>query len=245
MVIRIFLGNVGSGKTASCVRDMYMQQGFRKTYSNIKTKIRGTYPISPDMIIKKELIDGKKDKFKLSLNTEFWKKEVSKNPHGINVILDEAHSIINARRAMSKANIIVSDWISLIRRILGNTEFSGDLTLVSQLSRRLDPIAREMATHIRYHVCFYEKYCKACKLFYPENSEMPEPLQQCANCNTYNLTKRNFQIFVMHFRNMEKFMLWHEFKKKTFHKMYVITDIEKYFPLYNSLQWDNMFSELY
>ena len=74
-----------------------------KYYSNIITKIKSNIQISPEMIIKKDLVDyktrkttGKKEAiYKHSLNVEYWKS--IKDP--INVVLDEAHSILNARRS--------------------------------------------------------------------------------------------------------------------------------------------------
>lgn len=70
----------------------------RKTYSNIKTKLKNQVNINPSMIIKKEVVDTKKKKdgtiepvYEYKLNIDYWKG--IKEP--INVILDEAHSIIN------------------------------------------------------------------------------------------------------------------------------------------------------
>ena len=149
-MIKIILGNVGSGKTALAVREMFVNKLNRKTYSNIITKnLKNVVPITPRMIIKEEIVTYKKNRktgkeepvYKHTLNVKFWKD--IKEP--INVVLDEAHSIINARRSMSKINIIVTDWIALIRRVLGQSESGyGELVLISQLANRIDVIAREM-----------------------------------------------------------------------------------------------------
>lgn len=253
MPIKIYLGNVGSGKTASCVREMYLNKEFRATYSNIKSNIKGMRVISPEMIAKRELIDTKKKRdgttepvYKLSMNTEFWKEEIKKHKHGINVIIDEAHSVLNARRAMSKANIIISDWLALIRRVLGSSDAGhGDLILISQLPRRLDPIARDMATQIRYHICYYRKTCKKCSKTWTEHSELPEPFQNCPYCNSFYLKKHSHKILVLHFDSFNKFEVFKELTQPTYYKRYFVLDIEKYFPMYDTLQWDNLFSELY
>lgn len=75
-----------------------MNMANRKTYSNIKTKLKNQVNINPSMIIKKEVVDTKKKKdgtiepvYEYKLNIDYWKG--IKEP--INVILDEAHSIIN------------------------------------------------------------------------------------------------------------------------------------------------------
>ena len=125
-MIKLILGNLGSGKTAFAVREMALNLNDRKTYSNVQTKLKNQVDISPDMIIKREIVDYKQNRkteekepiYKSTLNMEYWKG--IKEP--INVLLDEAHTLLNARRAMSKTNIIVSDWISLLRRVLGSTD---------------------------------------------------------------------------------------------------------------------------
>lgn len=249
-MIKIILGNVGSGKTAFAVREMYLNKSRRKTYSNIVTKLKNQINITPEMIIKKEVIDYKKNRktrenepvYKYSLNVDYWKK--INEP--INVVLDEAHSIINARRSMSKINIVVSDWIALIRRVLGQAEADyGELVFISQLERRLDVIAKDMATNVLYTRCHYFKSCKKCGITWQENSELPEPLMECPACKSWQIKKYNYNIEVWHFRNMEYFNLWFEFQHKSFYKHYIITDIEQYFKYYNTMQWENLFDSYY
>lgn len=249
-MITISLGNVGSGKTASIVREMYLNPSHRKTYSNIITKgIKNCVVIDPKMIIKKEIVGEKKKRsgeteavYESKLHIDYWKD--IKEP--INVILDEAHTIMNSRRAMSKTNQIITDWMALIRRVLGSSESGyGELTLISQLFNRVDIIAREMATKIKWHVCHYIKTCKKCGWSVQENSDDPEPLWECLNCGSPRIHKHTHVIEVKHFRNSDSFLDWKEYGSRTYHKHYYITDIEKYFKMYDTLQWDNMFSEFY
>ena len=248
-MIKIYLGNVGSGKTVSAVREMYINENRRKTYSNIVTTLKNQVNINPTMIIKQEIIDYKKKRtgeiepvYKHSLNIEFWKK--IKEP--INVILDEAHSIINARRAMTKINVIVTDWIALIRRVLGQTESdSGELIFISQLERRLDPIARDMATQIRYHMMHYLKTCQGCFISWQEHSEMPETLTVCPKCRGFELIKSNYTVEVWHFTSIQMFQFWKDYGQQCFYKHYFIRYISKYFQYYSTMQWDNLFSEFY
>lgn len=248
-MIRISLGNVGSGKTASEVREMMLNASRRTTYTNVKTKIKHGRLLEPSMIIKKEQVDTIKKKsgevqpvFDYKLNVEYWKS--IKEP--INVVLDEAHSIMNSRRAMSKTNVIITDWLALIRRVLGQSESGyGELVFITQLPNRIDVIAREMAHQVRYHVCHFQKTCKKCGTTWRENSEMPESIWICPSCGDDRLRKHSHQIEVWHFSSMKEFEMWREFGQKNFYKHYLINDIEKYFPLYDTLQWDNLFGEYY
>ncbi len=249
-MIRIILGNLGSGKTAFAVRQMAINLNNRKTYSNIQTSLKNQIDISPDMIIKKEIVDYKKNKktgekepiYKFALNMEYWKK--IKEP--INVTLDEAHTILNARRAMSKTNIIVSDWLSLLRRVLGSTDAGfGELTFISQLANRIDVIARDMATNIIYTICHYLKSCEICETTWQENSEMPEGYLICPVCSSGKIQKHTHRLEVWHFPNIQKFQMWFNYGEKTFYKRYYVNDIEDYFGFYDTLQWDNLFSTFY
>tara|TARA_Y100000310_G_scaffold345798_1_gene470095 strand:+ start:5426 stop:6157 length:732 start_codon:yes stop_codon:yes gene_type:complete len=241
----------GSGKTAFAVREMALNIANRKTYSNIQTNLKNQINISPDMILKKEIVDYKKNSktgekepvYKYSLNTEYWKK--IKEP--INVTLDEAHTILNSRRTMSKVNIVVSDWLALIRRVLGSSDSgAGEVTFISQLANRIDNIARDMATNVIYVICHFYKTCKVCSVSWTENSEMPEGYQVCPYCQSNSILKHSHKIECWHFPNIQLYQMWHQFGQRTFYKHYFINNIDdNYFKLYNTLQWDNMFSSLY
>jgi hypothetical protein len=235
-MIRISLGNVGSGKTANEVREMYLNPAKIKTYTNIKTKLNHQIDISPDMVATLGE-DGK-----LRVNMDFW-MEIQEP---INIVIDEAHSIINSRRAMSKVNVVVTDWLSLVRRFLGeDSRGAGELVFITQLPNRIDNIAREMATQVRYHVCHYWKTCLNCGYSWYENSDMPEKMGYCENCLSTNIRKHHHQIEIKHYPNMESYNFMKVWGKETHYRHYFVRDIEKYFPLYDTLQWDNMLSELY
>ena len=249
-MIILSLGNPGSGKTASIVREMAMEASGRKSYSNIITKrIKSNSIINPEMIVSKNIVKTIKKKsgemepvYELKLNVDFWKS--INEP--IDVIIDEAHSIINARRAMSKVNVIMSDWLALIRRVIGQSDSGyGRLVLISQLLRRIDPIARDMATQVRFHRCHYMKTCRECYMMWRENSDNPEPIWQCPGCGSFKIKKHSHKVEVWHFPDVKAYEAWAEFGMSSFHRHYIINDIEDFFPMYNTLQWDNMFSELY
>jgi len=237
-----------SGKTACAVREIFKDHLRIKTYSNIITSLPQQITISKDKIVKKEIVDYKKNKktgedkpiYEETLNIDYWKQ--LNEP--INVILDEAHTILNSRQAMKKQNILVTQWLALIRRVLNQGEgLSGDLTFITQLPNRLDIIARDMATHVRYHICHYRKTCNACGSRFKETSQTPEPLKYCPVCGKPKLIKHSHIIEALHFNSMCSFNAWNIEGMKTYYRRYYIKDIEKYFPLYNTLQWENMFSD--
>ena len=243
-MIRIFLGNIGSGKTAACVRELMINPTQRYTVSNIITKgIKNNIVIKPEWIVKKDVIGHKKNGeeiYKLKVNREFWEK-LSKKHNTLNVVIDEAHTILDSRRSMSTVSKCMNDWLSLLRRVLGKSPAGyGTLTLISQIDRRIDVNARELSTEIRYHMCHYSKRCKKCGLYWGENNETPDPLYTCPQCNSSRVEQFNFIIEVWHFTSMENYQAWKDFKAKTYYKHYNIMDIEKYFKHYNTLQWENL-----
>ncbi len=246
-MIKIFLGNVGSGKTACAVREL-VREDHIVTYTNIKTKkVKNQILIKPEMIIKQEELGEKRDgtkNYKYSLNDTYWKEAVKKHKK-VSVILDEAHTILNSRRAMSQVNIIVTNWLSLVRRVLGSSDGSqGELTFITQLPNRIDIVAREMATQIRFHLCHYQKSCLVCGRGWFENSEMPEKLNRCP-CGSFKLEKHSHKIEVWYFSKMQDYQFFKEFGAKTFYKHIIVHDIEKYFPLYDTMQWENLFESFY
>lgn len=247
-MITLMLGLQGSGKTACCVREIMKDISGKTFFSNIITfKIKNNVVIKPEMIYKKEIIKVKKSgevTYKYSVNKEFWQNAVRKHK-SLNVIIDEAHSILNARRAMSKHVQPILDWISLLRRVLGSTESGhGELYLVSQIERRIDVVAKEQSTQIRYHVCHYKKTCKKCLFTVNENNEIPEQMFVCPVCKSI-LIKHSHIIEVWHFVNYDNFIRWKYYRlKKSYYKHYYVTDIEEVFPFYNTMQWDNLISQI-
>ena len=217
-------------------------------YSNVMTKgLPNNKLIKSSMIYKKELIKSIKKRggelepvYDYKLNADYWKS--IKEP--ISVVLDEAHQIMNSRRAMSKKNIIIMDWIALLRRVLGGADRGyGELVLITQLPRRIDPIARDMASQVRYHRCHYQKTCKNCMNTWQEQNDDPEPNWRCMRCGGFDIIKHNHIIEVWHFASMQMYDAWQFFGMDTFHRHYFVNDIEKVFPMYDTLQWDNMFTE--
>lgn len=245
-MITLFLGNVGSGKTASAVWEV-INKPYRKYYTNIKIKAKNAISIKGDMIIKKELQrtvnkkDGtQKPIYDISLNKEFW-MNVEKP---ISIILDETDQYLFARSGMSKTNKIMSQWLSMIRRVLGQGDVNAELILITQLSRKMDVIGREMAHNIKYFLCTYLIQCKKCGATYQENSDMPKKMELC-ECGGYRFNKHSHVITVYCFADIDAFTGWKEWGMKTYYENYNILDIHKTFDKYDSYQWDDMFEDFY
>lgn len=245
-MIRIILGNVGSGKTALIVREMLVNNN-KNYYSNIITRqIKNNTVIEKSNIIKEEVIRIKKNgepELKQVLNKEFWYN--LNRDKSLNIVLDEAHTLINPRKSMSKINLIMGDFMALLRRVVGsNTHDYGELVLITQLERRLDVIAREMATVVQYVLGHYERHCKKCGKLLVENNETPNKLFNCPKCNKPT-EKKNFIIEVFSFENIDKFHTWEvsRRRRKTYYNRYFVTDIEETFKHYNTLQWENLISD--
>jgi hypothetical protein len=198
------------------------------------------------MLITKELVSTKKNGekvYKKKFNKKFW-KETQEKYTCINIVLDEVHQFLNPRRGMSADAIIMTDFLSMIRRMLGSTPAgSGTLTMITQLPRRIDGIAREMATQIRHCRSHYTKECTLCKANWPEHSDLPEPAETCRNCGSDTLFKHTIQVEVWHFATIHKYEAWYEFGEDTHHMHYLVGDVADYFKFYNTLQWDAMFSD--
>lgn len=247
-MIRLMLGGLGSGKTACMVRELARNPSKRVSFSNIETNnIKNNIVITPEMIVCKEVSHTKKtgeQNFTYALNVDFWKKAVKKYG-SINVVLDEAHTLIDSRRAMSKLNKVMNDYLALLRRVVGqDSRGYGELVLITQLERRLDVIAKELATSVYYHVCHYTIVCNNCRRRWLENNETPQKSLSCHYCGSNDMMRTNFIIYQYKFINVDKFIDWKYFNKKSYYERMMVEDIEIYFPLYNTLQWSNLLSEL-
>lgn len=255
-MIRIFLGNVGSGKTISAVKELVDGKDnpySLPTFSNIITKKKGKYalpknhPIKRDMLIKKDIVRVKKDgspEYTLSFNKEFWLKQKEKY-NGFNIVLDEAHTLIDARRFMSKQNKVLNDFLALIRKIAQNPNSDATLTLISQLGNRLDLTARQLCTEVRYHIGLYDKVCSKCRAYWSEHSNMSDyqKLKQCPNCESYKIKKCNHRVLIHFFNNMKEYDEWNISGINSMRKTVQVSDMQYYFPFYDTYQLDDLISE--
>lgn len=244
MTIRIMVGNVGSGKTASMVKEM-LDNSRLHYYTNIKTDLKNCTLINSSMICKKELLGttkSGKENYRFTLNLDYWKRLKG----SVNVVLDEAHEIINARRSMSKPTQVILSWLALLRRVLGgNSRNYGDLILITQVPERLDVIAREMSRNIAAFRCHYVKTCADCGCYWREHSDVAEEVKLCPTCGSDGIDKTDFVVQVKYFTSISRFEDFRFLGAKAWYKERVISDINKSFVHYDTLQWDNLFSDLY
>jgi len=255
-MIRIFLGNVGSGNTISAVREIFDAQDNPNAlpiFSNIVTKTKGKYAlkkntcITREMIVEKTLVKTTKpgeEVFKLKFNKEFWLEQKDKYV-GFNGGLDEFLTLMDSRRFMSKQSRVLNDMLSLIRKICNNPNSDSTLTIISQLVGRIDVNARELATEIRYHIGLWDKKCLKCGAYWTEHSDLPDfqKHRNCPNCGSYQLEKFDSRIIVHFFANVREFELWYYQRSPTILQTIRINNIEKYFPYYDTFQLTNLISE--
>lgn len=255
-MIRIFLGNVGSGKTLSCVKELVdsdKKEYKIQSFSNIITKKKGKYAISKnsiitkEMLIKKEVKKIKKDgseEYKLTFNVDVW-KQLKQTYKAFDIIIDEAHTLFNARNHMSTKSRVMNDFLSLIRKICSDPQHDSTLTLISQLDNRIDINARELATEVRYHIAIWEKVCKKCNAFWSEHSDLPDfkKHKECPACKHHVLKKFNYRIIVYFFKNMDDYRGWKYNGIETFVTIKKYLNVERYFNYYDTFQLDDLISE--
>lgn len=241
-VIRVFLGNLGSGKSVNAVREMFMEKSGRVTYTNIfTTGVDNIVHITPDNIIKK-VVDGKK--VNLELNKEYWENQ--KKP--LNILWDEIHLTANARMSMTKVNMVLSRFIAMARRITGfDKRGYGTFTFVAQKERTIDVNIRDLVNEIVYHISHWVIYCEDCGSSFLVNSEM-QITNKCASCGSWKIIRRDLKIEVFKFKSWNDYFNWCEKMKGKWHfSRELIIDIEDYFKHYDTLQmtdlWENYLNE--
>lgn len=149
-MIRVIVGGVGSGKTCAAVHEILHLDEDTHVFANfpVHGKLRCTFTrLRVDHIIAETVDDDHpKRKPKLSVNFGFWKEQLEQHPK-ISIFIDEAHNVMNSRRSMSKWNVIFTDWITQIRKVLGEHE-TNHLTLITQRISAIDVVARDLAMQV-------------------------------------------------------------------------------------------------
>jgi len=245
MPVKIFYGNVGSGKTAMARREMGLID--RPVYTNINVyDLDYAHKITGEHIIKKTIIGHKKRSghpiYKYGLNEKFWRDI----PKPIDIYLDEMHNYMDARRSTSRINVLLSNYMSMIRRIVGdNDDGVGDGYFISQFDNRLDRNLRQMAHQVRYHICHFIFQCRNCGWYMKAHSDMPELPKICPSCGHVRFRKTRHKIEVFRFASHEKYEFWKYRGLKTYYRHYIVNDIQDFLGKYERLQWDDMFKGLY
>jgi hypothetical protein len=133
------LGGIGSGKTLSVVKELADSKNFAFTNFNLKSSLKKKYRrIHVDDVI----IRGEKRKDD-RINWEFW-DDMKKEHKNFSIYLDEVHNLIHSRSSMSKTNILMSKWVSQIRKITSDSP-NNHLYLISQTLRKIDVDFRELS----------------------------------------------------------------------------------------------------
>lgn len=137
-MIVIYTGGIGQGKTLSVVKDIIDRKN--PSYTNFDlNKIKNITRLKVDHLFKEDPENNKKK----TLNYDYWRQRIKKG--GFDIYLDEFHNIMNSRRSMSKTSVLMSDWLSQIRKILGDSE-KHNLYLLTQKLKRIDVNSRDLAT---------------------------------------------------------------------------------------------------
>lgn len=136
MIICI-IGGIGSGKTVTAVKEIIKHDNF--SYTNFPMKnFKNYHRIKLDDVI----IRGEKKK-DWRVNWDFWQKARKKHKN-ISIYLDEIHNVIHARRSMSSLNLLMSKWVSQIRKLTSDSE-TNHLYIISQTLRKIDVDFRDLA----------------------------------------------------------------------------------------------------
>lgn len=140
-MIKLILGGIGSGKTLSAIH--FVMERKNPVYSNLDI----THPNNRRLKVSDICIPDETDPKgrRLKPNWDFWENVRSEGM--FDVVIDEAHNIINSHRGGSHFNVCFIAWISQIRKALsGNAK--NHLILVTQRLYSIDNRARELAWHV-------------------------------------------------------------------------------------------------
>lgn len=148
-MIIILVGGIGSGKTLTAVKEVVDRQ--QKIYTNFELFNIPHERLKYSQIFDKvETVNSRGDvKETMKVNYNYWNSQTKKG--GFDIYLDEFHNIMGSRRSSSKRNVLLSDWLSQIRKILGQSELH-NLYLITQKLRRIDINSRDLAQSCIY--CF-------------------------------------------------------------------------------------------
>lgn len=132
IAIIVICGGIGSGKTLLAVKQLITRD--RKAYVNFEVNHSKAQRLKWTDLFTGE---GKERK----INWEFWK---ASQLTGFDLYLDELTNLVPARRSMSSQNVMLMQWLSQIRKILGSTH-ENNLYLITQRPDSIDIHFRYMA----------------------------------------------------------------------------------------------------
>ena len=203
MIIAI-VGGIGSGKSLFSVKRAI--ESPYHCFVNFDLKAPNTTRLKKENIILTEETTGPRGAVKKSfrVNWQFWNDAIRK--HGnFHIILDEVHNIFHSRKAMSGWNVQATEWISQIRKLLGDSEKT-HLYLITQKVHRLDVAFRDLLHKIIA--------CKSIKMPYLVKMEVME--------RDKSIVKKKVPIvrlFQFHFTGdyaLENYLAWSMSNKKAY-----------------------------
>ena len=157
LIIIITVGGIGSGKSLFSIRELLIRR--RPAFINFSVhEIPRTVRLKWDYILQES--DDKKPK--LNINWDFWKRM---QPYGFDIHWDEIHNAIPSRRGLSKRNVLLNQWLSQIRKIMGDSKLH-NLYCITQRPNSIDIHFRYMAhLWLKPHFVEYSKMKVATKVF--------------------------------------------------------------------------------
>lgn len=141
-MIILLLGGIGSGKSLTIVKEILKNDSYAITNFNLNLPKNKYYRLKLSDFITIEK-DEKGRTTKQNVNWGFW-DDIRKKHKNFSIYLDEVHNLIHARSSMSKRNILMSKWISQVRKILSDDP-KNHIYLISQTIRKIDVDFRELA----------------------------------------------------------------------------------------------------
>ena len=78
---------------------------------------------------------------------------------------------------------------------------------------------------------------------YYENNETADKVRYCKVCDDHRIDKIKCNIEIYKFASVDKYTVFSEFGAKSYYKHLLIRDIERVFDKYDTLQWDDMFTD--
>lgn len=144
-MIKLIIGGIGQGKTVTAIKHIIDRNN--KCYCNFPVKHEKAVRLRTDHILKEDETTTSRGKVstKLSINWDFWNEEMKKEP--FDIYIDEAHNVANSRRSLSKWNTLFTQWITQIRKVLGDSE-KNHLYMVTQRISGIDVVIRDLAAEI-------------------------------------------------------------------------------------------------
>jgi len=146
-MIIAFLGGIGSGKSASMAKRIVNSPYY--CYSNMHVNAVNHERIKISDIVKTEKEEnGKKIKEIKKVNWEFWENNLEQKGE-YHIFLDEVHNILSPRQSMSKWNVLAGQWLTQIRKLLGDSEET-NLYIGSQTINSIEKILKGIIHMIIY-----------------------------------------------------------------------------------------------